>query len=155
MQAPFHWLRIETFVYATENEELLAETFASLACTEEYRTDVSESEHGNTMRILQHICTHTKEQNAVMLRLGREIAQQIVDDAESMVDDDCIMYLRLDKQKAVLGEMEIAHHGDVFAITGKIASNPARHHIAVANIRDLLTSLYPDLRAPATPGSEE
>ena len=155
MQAPFHWLRIEVFVYATENEELVTETFSGLACTEEFSTSVSESEHGNTMKVLQSICTHTKEQNAVFRNLGKDIAQHIIDNSDSMIDDDCILYMRLDKQKAVQGELEIAHHGDVFSITGKIASNPAKKKVAVENITKILCSLFPDLRIPALPERSE
>ena len=48
MQATFHWLRIETFCYATEKEELVSQTFRDLVGTDEFQTDVSESEHGKT-----------------------------------------------------------------------------------------------------------
>lgn len=53
MQAPFHWLRIGVFVYATENEELVTQTFRDLACTDDITTSVSEGEHGNVMKVLQ------------------------------------------------------------------------------------------------------
>ena len=35
MQATFHWLRIETFCYATEKEDLVSETFRQIAGTDE------------------------------------------------------------------------------------------------------------------------
>ena len=57
MQATFHWLRIETFIYATEKEDLVRETFANLVGTDEFDTEVSEGEHGNRMLILQRMAT--------------------------------------------------------------------------------------------------
>ena len=61
MQATFHWLRIETFCYATEKEELVSQVFRDLVGTDEFQTDVSESEHGNQMLILQHMVTKQRE----------------------------------------------------------------------------------------------
>lgn len=145
MQAPFHWLRIETFVYATENEELVSETFRTLAGTDEFRTDVSESEHGNQMLVLQAMMTHTREQKAVFSQLGEELVREIFDKAPEKIDEDCVFYVRLDKQKAVCGSYAVAHHGDVISITGKVASNPARPEIAVRNLRNFLRDLYPSL----------
>ena len=145
MQAPFHWLRVETFVYATEKEDLVTETFANLAGVEEFNTFDSESEHGNRMLILQAMMTHRKEQQGVFTRLGEELAKEIYDDAPEKIDEDCVFYIRLDKQKAVCGEYAVAHHGDVISITGKIASNPARQEVAVRNLREFLRDLFPSL----------
>ena len=145
MQAPFHWLRIETFIYATEKEDLVTETFRNIAGTDEFRTDVSEGEHGNQMLILQAMMSHKKEQENVFSRLGEELAREFYDHAEDKIDDDCVFYVRLDKQKAVCGEYSIAHHGDVISITGKVASNPARQEVAVRNMRAFLSSLFPSL----------
>ena len=148
MQAPFHWLRIETFIYATEKEDLVTETFRTLAGTDEFRTDISESEHGNQMLILQAMMSHKKEQEGVFSRLGEELARELYDGAEEKIDDDCVFYVRLDKQKAVCGVYSVAHHGDVISITGKVASNPARREVAVRNMRAFLSSLYPSLPQP-------
>lgn len=52
MQATFHWLRIEAFVYATEREDLVRETFARIIGSEEFDTEITEGEHGNRMLIL-------------------------------------------------------------------------------------------------------
>ena len=141
MQAPFHWLRIETFIYATEKEDLVTETFRNIAGTDEFRTDVSEGEHGNQMLILQAMMSHKKEQENVFSRLGEELAREFYDHAEDKIDDDCVFYVRLDKQKAVCGEYSIAHHGDVISITGKVASNPAKKEVAMRNMTDFLQRL--------------
>ena len=147
MQAPFHWLRVETFVYATEDEERVLTAFASVAGPDEYSAYDSESEHGNRMTVLQSLMSHRKEQEAVFTRLGPAMAAELHRNAPEKIDDDCILYLRLDKQKAVQGEFAVAHHGDVISVTGKVASNPARREIAVANLRAFLEKLYPELQA--------
>ena len=49
--------------------------------------------------------------------------------------------MRLDKQKAVTGTYEVAHHGDVIAITGKVQSHPARKEVAERVLTDFLSGL--------------
>ena len=141
MQATFHWLRIETFCYATEKEELVSQTFRDLIGTDEFQTDVSESEHGNQMLILQHMATKQREMDEIFSRLGKELLQELSDDLENRIDEDCVFYTRLDKQRAVCGEYRVAHHGDVISITGKVASNPARKEVAMENMTQFLKKL--------------
>ncbi|MBQ5397646.1 MAG: exosome protein [Candidatus Methanomethylophilus sp.] len=141
MQATFHWLRIETFCYATEKEELVSQTFRDLVGTDEFQTDVSESEHGNQMLILQHMATKQREMDEIFSRLGKELLQALSDDLENRIDEDCVFYTRLDKQRAVCGEYKVAHHGDVISITGKVASNPARKEVAMENMTQFLKKL--------------
>lgn len=139
----FHWLRVEAFVYATEKEDLVRETFSSLVGTDEFQTDISEGEHGNRMLILQFMASRQKEMDAVFGSLGQKVLSDLTADLENRIDDDCVFYTRLDKQKAVQGEWAIAHHGDVISITGKVASNPAKKEIAIANMRNYLGSFDP------------
>ncbi len=141
MQLAFHWVRVQVFCYATERQELLEETLAELLGTDEFTEDVSEGEHGDTMLILEARLTKQREYNALFRKLGSDIREWIKEDVENRVDEGCVFYIRLDKQKAVQGEYEVAHHGDVISITGKIQSHPARKDVAEANIVAFLDSL--------------
>ncbi len=144
MQATFHWIRIETFCYATEKEDLVTETFTDLIGTDEFQKDIVESEHGNTMIVLQYMMTKQKEMDALFARLGTDLLEQYLSNLDDRIDDDCVFYTRLDKQKAVCDEYAVAHHGDVISITGKIASNPARKEIAENNMAGFLRKLLPE-----------
>ena len=141
MQATFHWLRIETFCYATEKEDLVSDTFRQIAGTDEFQIDISESEHGNQMLILQHMITKQRDMDALFARLGKDLMQNFLDDMENRIDEDCVFYTRLDKQKAVQGEYAVAHHGDVISITGKVASNPAKKEVAMRNMTEFLQKI--------------
>ena len=141
MQVTFHWVRVQTFCYATEKRELLEETMAELLGTDEFQEDISEGEHGNIMTILETRLTKQREFNSLFKKLGPEICQWILDDIDNRIDEDCVFYMRLDKQKAVQGIYEVAHHGDVVAITGKVQSHPARKDVAVRVMSDFLTGL--------------
>lgn len=145
MQVTFHWLRVQTFCYATERKELIGETMTELLGTDEFEVDVSEGEHGNTMLILSQRLTKQKEFNALFSKLGANIRDAIVEDIDNRIDEDCVFYIRLDKQKAVQGIYDIAHHGDVISITGKVQSHPARKDVATRNMLAFLEGIvYPE-----------
>ena len=93
---------------------------------------------GNTVTLLDG----TGKPAIVLERITiSRIREWIKEDVENRVDEDCVFYMRLDKQKAVRGEYEVAHHGDVISITGKIQSHPARKDVAESNIVAFLDSL--------------
>ncbi len=141
MQGTFHWLRIQTFCYATEKEELIHDTMAELVGNDEFDCDIGESEHGNRLIVFKKEMTKQKEFIPLFTNLGKSVADKIISDIDRRIDDDCVFYLRLDKQKAVQGEYKVAHHGDVISITGKVASHPAKKEIAVKNMIEFLNSL--------------
>ena len=141
MQTAFHWVRVQTFCYATERQELLEETMAELVGPDGFTEDISESEHGETMLILEARMTRQKEFRSLFSKLGPEILSWIREDMANRVDEDCIFYMRLDKQKAVQGIYEAAHHGDVIAITAKIQAHPAKKEVAEENMAEFIGSL--------------
>ena len=137
----FHWIRVQTFCYATERKELLEEVMEELLGDAEYSEELTESEHGNTMTILEARLTKQRQYRELFERLGPDIRSWILEDMDNRVDDDCMFYIRLDKQKAVLGTYEVAHHGDVIAVTGKIQSHPARKEGAARTLSEFLAGL--------------
>lgn len=141
MQGTFHWLRVQAFCYSTEKEELIHDVMEELVGNDEFDCDISDGEHGNSMIIFKDEMTKQKEFTGLFTRLGESVRDRLVSDIENRVDEDCVFYLRLDKQKAVAGEYRIAHHGDVISVTGKVASHPARKEIAVKNLTEFLESL--------------
>jgi RNA-binding protein len=141
MQGTFHWLRVQAFCYPTENEELVRETMTALVGNDGFECETSEGEHGNKMMIFQEELTKQKDFEGLFRMVGNDVATKVIADIDNRIDDDCVFYLRLDKQKAVKGEYVMAHHGDVISITGKVASHPARKEIATKNILDFLSSL--------------
>ncbi len=137
----FHWIRVQTFCYATERKELLEEAMEELLGDAEYSEEPTESEHGNVMTILEARLTKQKQFVQLFERLGPEIREWIIGDIDNRVDEDCVFYMRLDKQAAVQERYEVAHHGDVISITGKVQSHPARKEIAARVLTEFLAGM--------------
>ena len=145
MASTFHWVRVKAICYATENEDLICDTVFELAGTEDLEIDISEGLHNNPLTVVDANLSKNKEYATLFTNLGNDILAQLLDDLDSRVDDDCVFYMRLDKQKAVCGEYEISHGGDVISITAKIMAHPAKKEVALGIIRDYLNQL---LQAP-------
>jgi len=141
MAGAFHWVRVRLFCYATENEEKLVEVMKTLAGDIEFVAEESEGHHGNSMTILSMDITKKREAEKLFSNLGPELITEIRGQLEERIDDDCVFYLRLDKQMAVVGSYRIAHHGDVLSITAKIVAHPAKKETAVKKMGEFLQSL--------------
>ena len=141
MQVTFHWLRVQTFCYATGKQDLIEDTLKDLLGDIEFEEEIVESEHGNTMMILETRITKQREFRDLFYNLGNDILDFILEDIENRIDEDDIFYLRLDKQKAVQGIYEVAHHGDVISIFGKVQAHPAKKEVAVKVMKEFIQEL--------------
>ena len=154
MASAFHWVKVKAVCYATENEDLIHDVMMELTGAEDneaFDVDISEGLHGNPITVIDANLTHNKEYDRLFRNIGEGPVKTILDELEQRVDDDCILYLRLDKQKAVQGIYEISHSGDVISITAKIVAHPAKKEIAVKNAKEFLTRiLLPSERAPSS-----
>jgi len=141
MQTSFHWIRVQTFCYATERQDLIEDTLKELLGEIEFEEEISESEHGNTMMILETRVTKQREFTELFSKLSDEVLDFILENIDNRVDEDDMFYIRLDKQKAVQGIYEIAHHGDVISIFGKVQAHPAKKEVAVRVLREFVEGI--------------
>ena len=154
MASTFHWVKVKAVCYATEDEDLIHDVMMQLTGIEDeesFDVDISEGLHGNPITVIDANLSHNKEYERLFRNIGEGPLRIVLDEIEQRVDDDCILYLRLDKQKAVQGIYEISHSGDVISVTAKIVAHPAKKEIAVKNAKEYLTRmLLPSERAPSS-----
>lgn len=143
MASNFHWIKVKAICYATEDEDLICDVVSGMTGAEELDIDISEGLHNNPLTVIDANLTKNKEYATLFNNLGKMVVEQILDDLEGRIDDDCVFYIRFDKQKAVCGEYEISHGGDVISLTAKIMSHPARKEVAIGVITNYLRSLFP------------
>lgn len=129
------------FCYSTEDIDILKDIMETLTAGNNLNEDITEGHHGNTIVILDSEITKDRDAKQLFSNLGRDMIERLLEELDDRVDDDCTFYLRLDKQKAVLGEYVPGRKGDVISITAKIVSHPARKNIAVENLRKFLSDL--------------
>jgi len=142
----FHWTKVRLFCYATEDGEKLHDLIATVAGTDEADAEMSDGHHGNTMIIFSADLKSDAECRGLFERLGKDIVAELIDTVSDRIDDDCTFHMRIDKQAAVCGRYEIAHHGDVLSITCKVASHPAKKELAEKNMRKFLENVLASFR---------
>lgn len=145
MASTFHWVRVKAICYATEDEDLICDTVSKLAGTEELEIDISEGLHNNPLTVVDANLSKNKEYATLFGNLGHDVLEKLAGDLDARVDEDCVFYMRLDKQKAVCGEYEPCHGGDVISITAKIMAHPARKEVALKVVTEYLQRI---LQAP-------
>lgn len=144
MASAFHWVRVKAVCYATENEDLIHDAMVALIGKDDddlFEADISEGLHGNPITVIDAELTRSKDIAGMFTNLGKDVISDVLENIGDRVDDDCVLYLRVDKQRAVCGEYVISHTGDVISITAKIAAHPAKKDIAVRNAAEYLTRI--------------
>lgn len=153
MGSVFHWVKVKMVCYATEDEDLLHDVMVELTGLEDdeaFDVDISEGLHGNPIVVLDANLTHSKECERLFRNLGKDVIETVLRELEQRIDDDCVLYMRIDKQKAVEGTYAISHSGDVISITAKVASHPAKKDIAVRNAEEFFRKILTTLQAPVS-----
>jgi len=140
MAGTFHWIKMRLFCYSTEDEGKLEDVMNGIAGGG-FEKEITEGHHGNRIAIMQSEITKDRDARTFFSVLGSDIVSEVLKDLERMVDDDCVLHFRIDKQKAVCGSYEIVHHSDVISVDAKIVSHPARKDVAVSNARSFLDGL--------------
>jgi RNA binding exosome subunit len=137
---PFHYADLRAFCYATEDEnriESALRTFLPEDC--EVDRAVSEGHHGDRIVVLSARVENADDLRHVLGRL-RELddLEAVIDELDERVDENCSLFLTLDKQAAFAGRVE---RGDGITLRAKVEAYPAKKESAVENAREALTEL--------------
>jgi len=136
-RVPFHYIDLRTFCYATEDEKRVEQALRTFL-PEDYEIERAETTGHLGDRI---VVLSTRVENADEIRhvLGRLSELPNVDDVleelDERVDDNCSFFLRLDKQAAFGDEVRL---GEGITLRAKVEAYPAKHDAAVENAREAL-----------------
>jgi RNA binding exosome subunit len=98
----------------------------------------SEGHFGDPILVLSARVERTDEVREVLAALAHLPADEydrLVAELDERVDEDCNLFVTLDKQAAYDGEVRL---GDGITLRGKVEAYPAKREAALENARDLL-----------------
>jgi hypothetical protein len=72
-------------------------------------------------------------------QLGDQV-KELLETIEDRIDDQNVLHIRIDKQKAYLGEIELSHGGDPIAVKVKLVTFPARRDAIVEFAKEICTT---------------
>jgi len=137
----FHSLSFRTFCQATEDEAKVIQALKFASGTEDVERNVSEGYHGNKIVVLTAWIRRKKQIDAFFSKLGPEDLLSLSETLCKRVDEDGDLFLRLDKQKAFLGELKVLDGEDVISVRGTVKAYPKRREIALTVVEEYLRVL--------------
>jgi RNA binding exosome subunit len=142
-KVPFHYVDLRAFSYATEDVKRVEQALYSLL-PDEVELDRVENvgHHGDRIVVLSARVERADEMRHVLDRLAElEDLDRVLDELDERVDDNCALFLRLDKQAAFRDEVRL---GSGLTVRTKVEAYPAKKEKAVANARETLSRLADD-----------
>jgi RNA binding exosome subunit len=96
----------------------------------------SEGHHGDRILVLSARLDNADDLRHVLARVAAlPEFEDVVAALDERVDENCSLFLRLDKQAAFRGEPRL---GDGITLRAKVEAYPAEHEAAVENAREAL-----------------
>jgi RNA binding exosome subunit len=137
---PFHYVDLRAFAYATEDEKRVADALRTFL-PEQTELDRVENvgHHGDRIVVLSARIENADGMRHVLDRLsGLDEVDRVIDELDQRVDDNCALFLRVDKQAAFRGEVRL---GPGITVRAKVEAYPAKKEAAVENARETLGRL--------------
>ncbi|MFB6163897.1 MAG: RNA-binding protein [Haloarculaceae archaeon] len=140
---PLHYVDLRAFCYATEDEKRVAEALGTFLPEDaEIDRAVSEGHHGDRIVVLSARVERADEMRHVLSVLsGVEDPERLLEELDERVDENCSLFLRLDKQAAFRGEAAL---GEGITLRAKVEAYPATKEAAVENARQALEEFVAD-----------
>ncbi|MEZ3115320.1 RNA-binding protein [Halobaculum sp. MBLA0147] len=150
-RVPFHYVDLRAFSYATEDDRRVEDALRTFL-PEEFPvdTDTVEGHNGDRIATLSARVENADDVRHVLSELATlDEIDRVVRELDDRVDDNCALFLRLDKQAAFGGRVRL---GEGLTLRAKVEAYPADRENAVENATEVLTRLR-DERAE-TDGTE-
>ncbi|AEA47056.1 RNA-binding domain-containing protein [Archaeoglobus veneficus] len=132
---------VTAVVYTTEDMEKVGEAISTLFPFE-FEIVVSEAKghYGNPMKFLEVEIAKKREikefWNYLMELIGEQ-REYLLNTIDEKLDEQNVLHIRIDKQKAYLGEIELGGR-DSIVVKAKIVTYPARRDKALEAAKELI-----------------
>ena len=142
-KVPFHYVDLRAFSYATEEVKRVEQAlYALLPEDVELERNENVGHHGDRIVVLSARVETADEMRHVLDRLSElDDLDRVLDELDERIDDNCALFLRLDKQAAFRDEVRL---GPGLTVRTKVEAYPAKKEKAVANARETLSRLADD-----------
>jgi RNA binding exosome subunit len=134
-------MHFRAFCHATEDEAKVTQALKFASGADEVTREVTEGYHGNPIIILEVFIKEKRRSRDFFTRLDEEVINEILGTLEKRMDDDCNLYIRLDKQEAYLGNLKMTTSDDAIAVRAKVESYPKKLETAMKSVTEFLGSL--------------
>jgi RNA-binding protein len=137
----FHWLRLRATAHATEDPDRVRVALATAAgialedLTALLEESPIESHYGGTVHLLEATVKRARDIRSILGRLTAADRAELAAALDARVDDDGVLYWRLDKQRAYQGELVLTRGDDAIQCRLKAEVHPATREGALTAFR--------------------
>ncbi|MEM0203304.1 MAG: RNA-binding domain-containing protein [Archaeoglobaceae archaeon] len=143
MKGKIEWIRVSAVVHSTESREKVSQAIANLFPFDfEIQVSSAKGHFGNPIEYLEVEITKSSEIKAFwknLIQLLRDELESLLSTLEERIDSQNVLHIRIDKQKAFLGEFRLSNV-DPIAIKAKLVVYPARKEKALEFARELCST---------------
>ncbi len=139
MKKTFIGLHARTYSHATEDLDKVKLAFTNAVGALDLKISRTVGHHGNPITVIEG---KTKEARAIsdfFGRLGDSDLNAILRTIDERTDEGCNLFLRLDKQAAYEGRVELTEGDDVVSIRLRVGAFPSRCEVAKDLVRAFVT----------------
>lgn len=134
----FHWLRLRATVHPTESFDRVRTALANVAHVEDegleerLRTTPIDMHHGGVSQLLELELHRNRDCRRALDAMLAGQAEAVLSTLGDRIDEDGVLYLRLDKQEALAGNLVLGVFDDPVSVRVKVQVHPSGHAQAVA-----------------------
>lgn len=140
MKGKIEWIKVSAVVHSTESREKVSQAIANIFPFDfEIQVSPVKGHFGNPMEYLEVEITKSSEIKAFwknLIQLLKDELENLLSTLEERIDSQNILHIRIDKQKAFLGEFKLSNI-DPIAIKAKLVVYPAKKEKAVEFAREI------------------
>jgi len=140
VKGPFLSVHARALCHATENVESVKSAVQNTVGETDFEVTRTSGHHGNEILVIEAHLRGGKCGIELLDKLSPSDKDEVLDTLERRMDESCNLFLRVDKQRAFLGELTLAQNDDAVAIRMKVAAFPAKRETALRAIRDFLSA---------------
>jgi RNA-binding protein len=136
-----HHITFRAFAAATEDEERVKAALSIFVPLDKINISTATGHFDNVIKILE--ATVRRREGLTFFELLREQLpeeerERLRQDVPRRMDEECELHLRLDKQAAYKGRVELTDSKDAIVASAHIETYPARYEDAVRIARELI-----------------
>lgn len=126
------------FSHATEDLEKVKLAVSNTVGPEGLEIRGAEGVHGNPISIVEATALDQDAITYFFSRLSDGDLQTLMNTLEKRVDEGCNLFLKIDKQSAFMGRVQLGSGDDVVSVRLRVAAFPATCDVAQRNAKEAI-----------------
>jgi len=140
MKGKIEWIKVSAVVHSTESREKVSQAIATLFPFEfEIQVSRASGHYGNPLEFLEVELKKSSEIKSFwknFIKLLEDQKEILLNTLDERLDAQNILHIRIDKQKAYLGKIELSS-ADPIAVKVKLVVYPAKREKALEFAKEL------------------